>query len=94
MKNLLNQVVTKRCHLVLEEQDVINTLKMINKHHRIVPDMAVGNCGWADDPNKWFIHFTTTRAKWNVIRNELKVVRVFGNIDIPKNTVGIVYTAD
>lgn len=94
MKNLMDLIITKRHHLIVEEQDVVKTLKVINQHHKIVPDMAVGNCGWADDTNKWFIHFTTSRAKWKAIRNELKVVRVFENLDIPKNTIGVVYSTD
>lgn len=94
MKNILDHIITKRYHFVVEEQDVVKTLNTINKHQRIVPDMRVGNCGWADDPNKWFIHFTTSKAKWELIRNDIKLVRVFGNMDIPKNSVGKVYTTD
>lgn len=93
MRNLLDLFVTKRCHLVVEEQDVVKTLRVINQNHRTVPDMAVGNCGW-DDTNKWFIHFTTTKAKWKIIRKELNVVRVFENTDIPANKVGVVYSTD
>ena len=94
MKNLTDYIITKRCHLVLEEQDVIKTLNAINRHYRVVPEIRVGNCGWVDDSNQWFIHFTATKAKWKVIRNELKVVRVFDNGEIPKNSVGKVYTTD
>lgn len=94
MMKLLDSIIRERHHLILEEQDVIKTLRVINEHHKFVPDMAVGNCGWADDTNKWFIHFTTTKAKWYDIRKELKVVRVFGNTDIPKSTIGVVYSED
>lgn len=57
-------------------------------------NMAIGNCGWGDDTKKWFIHFTTTEYKWNLIRNDLKVVRVFKNTDIPKDKIGTVYSTD
>lgn len=94
MKNLLNKILTRRCHLVVEEEDIIRVLKVINKHHRLVPNMAIGNCGWGDDTKKWFIHFKTTEYKWELIRNDLKVVRVFKNTDIPKDKIGTVYSTD
>lgn len=95
MKNYMDCIITNRYHLVLEEKDVTKTLEVINKHHRSVPDMKVGNCGWANgDENKWFIHFTTTKAKWAVIRDELKVQRVFEVKDIPKQTNGKIYSTD
>lgn len=95
MQNLLDKIKTRRCHLVLEEEDVIRVLNVINKHHRIAPNMRVQNCGWADS-NKWFIHFDSTEYKWNRIRFELKVIRVFSNMDIPNDTKGCgnVYTTD
>lgn len=92
--NFMDLIRTKNFSLIVEEKDVTKTLKVINSHHRFVPDMQVGNCGWADDDNKWFIHFTTTMAKWKVIREELKVQRVFENTDIPKQTNGKVYSTD
>lgn len=93
-KKFLDRILTRRCHLIVEEEDMIRALNVINKHHRVAPDMRVGNCGWADDTKKWFIHFTTTEYKWNLIRNDLKVVRVFENTDIPKNCIEKVYTTD
>lgn len=95
MTNIIDLLVTKSYQLVVEEKDVTKTLKVINAHHRFVPDMQVGNCGWAeDDNNKWFIRFTTSKAKWKVIRSELKVHRVFESTDIPKQTNGTVYSMD
>lgn len=94
MKNIMDLFVTKNYSLIVEEKDVTKTLKVINKHHRFVPDMQVGNCDWADDTNKWFIHFTTTKAKWKLVRDELKVHRVFEVTDIPKQTNGNVYSTD
>ena len=83
MQNLLDKIKTRRCHLVLEEEDVIRVLNVINKHHRIAPNMRV-------------IHFDSTEYKWNRIRFELKVIRVFSNMDIPNDTKGCgnVYTTD
>lgn len=93
MKNLMDRIVNKRYHLILEECDLIETLRVINKHHRVVPEMRVGNCGWVDT-NKWFIHFTSTEFKWRLIRDELKVIRVFETCDIPEHMNGVVYSTD
>ena len=86
-------IKTERHHLILDEEDVIRVLQVINDEHRVVPNMRVGNCGWTDT-RKWFIHFDTTRRKWQSIVHKLNVVRVFGNCDIPEHTIGIVYTDD
>ena len=92
---LFDLIKKERHHLIMDEVDVIDALKVINKHHKIVPDMAVGNCGWANgDENKWFIHFITTKIKWDTIRKELNVVRVFTCGDIPEKSVGIIYSDD
>ena len=93
-QRFLDKFITKRHHIIVEETDVLNALKVINKYHKIVPEIAVGNCGWADDTNKWFIHFTTTNSKWDGIRKDLKVVRVFSNLEIPKEKNGTVYSTD
>lgn len=94
MRNFVNHFISKRFHLVVEEEDVTKALQIINKHHLTAPNMSVGNCGWADDRNKWFIHFTTSQAKWDIIRKEMRVKRVFENLDIPKNTIGVIYSTD
>ena len=94
LKTRLDKVIPVRHHLVLDEEDVVKALKVIQQHHRIVPDMAVGNCGWADDLGKWFIHFTTTECKWEEIRKKLNVVRVYGNADIPNYKKGVIYSTD
>lgn len=92
-KTLMSKLVRKYYHLILNEDDVIKVLNVINKHHKIVPDMAVGNCGWKDT-SKWFIHFYTTESKWEEIRKELNVIRVFNYTDIPEESNSNVYTMD
>ena len=94
IRNFIDNFIIERHHIIVEEADVINALYVINSNHVIAPDIKVNNCGWADDTHKWYIHFTTTRLKWMRIRTMLKVIRVFANVEIPKNTVGFVYTTD
>lgn len=72
MTSLLNSFVTKRRHLIVEENDVMTVLKVLNevksnsKIH-ILMSMEVGNCGWTDDPTKWFIHFDATNKQWSSV---------------------------
>ena len=94
MGKLLDRVVTKRFHLVLDECDVIRTITVINRHHRFYPTYSVGNCGWADDRTKWFINFTTTIHKWKKMRHELCITRVFDICDIPEDSKGVIFSTD
>lgn len=92
LKDLTDKIVTERHHLVVDEEDITKVLVIINKHHKYAPELRVGNCGWADDTKKWFIHFTTTREKWEILRKELGVVRVYDYENLPKD--GKVYSND
>ena len=94
LKYFTDGIVIKRHRIIVEEADVIRALYAINRQHTFTPDMRVSNCGWADDANKWAIYFTTTEAKWNAIRCELRIIRVFNDGEIPKNSVGSVYSTD
>lgn len=93
-KNFIDNFVVERHHILVEEADLVRALYVINNHHIFTPDMKAGNCRWVDDPGKCFIHFTTTRAKWAAIRLELHIIRVFSNVEVPRNTVGYVYSTD
>lgn len=94
LDDIMARFTFKRFHLIMEEGDVISVLKNIQHHHKTIPDMAVGNCGWADDPSKWFVHFSTSEFKWNLIRKDLKVVRVYEEKEIPKDKKGVIYSTD
>ena len=72
MKKILNILLMKRHYLIVEENDVTKVLDVINRHHTILrnEDLFVGYCRWADEPTKWFIHFTTN-SKWDIIRKRI-----------------------
>lgn len=93
-RNFIDKFVVERHHIIVEEVDVVRALYVIDSNHIVAPDIKVGNCGWADDPSKWFIHFNTTKSKWMRIRTELRVIRVFTNVEIPRNIVGYAYSTD
>ena len=98
MKNLLNKIIIKRHHLFVNEEDVTRVLALINKHndnlYLINLNEQVGNCGWADKPGMWYIHFSTTNEKWERIRRELKVRRVWKSTGIPAESIGKIYSTD
>jgi hypothetical protein len=92
MKNLLKSMKTRRHHLILDELDVIRVLRVLNKH-KIYRHISIGNCGW-EDTTKWFIHFDATDRLWDILIDELKIVRVWGCIDIPDRVFGVIYSTD
>ena len=93
MANIIDKIVTERHHLILDEAKVVETLKRM-KEQGNVRDIDLGSCGWANDPNKWFIYFTTTREVWYRIRNDLNIIRVWGNAYIPDGDTGKIYSDD
>lgn len=95
LNKFMDKIVTERHHLILEEEDVTRVIGVINNSYKYFrPVTRAGHCNWADDPKKWYVHFTVTREKWNIIRHELNVVRMFTNTEIPINTIGVIYTTD
>ena len=98
MKKLLDKIIYKRHHLIMDETKVMDALKTVqnvcsSKRSLKNIDMAVGNCGWADT-KKWFVHFTCSNRRWEMLRKELNVIRVFELLEIPENTNGNYYTKD
>ena len=94
VRNFMARFVLVRSHLIVDEKDVTRILKVINAHHKNVPNMQIGKCEWADDRNKWFVHYDSNEYAWELIRKELSVCRVYSNTDIPKSAVGAVFSTD
>lgn len=92
MANLLHGLVTKRRHLVMEEENVMKVIKVLN-NHKLYREISIGNCGW-EDTSKWFIHFDASRKQWNSIVTELNVIRVWKYCNIPEDITGMVYSND
>ncbi len=97
--NILNKIIYKRHELILNEENVIEALRVIqNTCNSILSkmncSMMVGNCGWADDREKWFIHFTCSDEEWDALIVNLNVTRVFKIVDVPVLTNGNIYTTD
>ena len=97
MKRIIDKLTIKRRNLIFDEADMVKVLNTINQHDSIWNLLnrciSIGNCGWADR-TKWFVHFDASNRTWNLIRSELKVVRVWDNASIPESSIGKIYSTD
>lgn len=65
----------KRRYFVVEEKNMVEAMRMIQSalstgYHK--EGMNVGNCGWAEEANKWFIHVNLTNNQWQSLLGECK----------------------
>ena len=75
---------------ILEEEHVVNVLKVINKHRKLY-GYRIGNCGWSDMPTKWFIMFDVTDKTYGKIVRDLRRIGDF-NLEVsPSGVVNISY---
>ena len=63
----------KRRYLIVEEKDVTTVLSVINHHQGLFSnhDKNTGNCGWANEPTKWYVKFFASDRQWGKIAGEL-----------------------
>lgn len=73
MSILKDKIMPIRRYLILEESNVLETLRVIGTQNSIFirMNLIVNNCGWADEPTKWFIHFDASNDQWRCIVDEL-----------------------
>lgn len=90
-EKLFDRFTVKCRHIVMNKEDVMNTLEFINSIG--LYDVGIGNCGW-DDERKWFIHFDASNAKWTAVRDGLNVNRIWNWNDIPEKAIGKIYSTD
>lgn len=58
-------------HFIVDEGDVMIVLKAVSNYQQWF-DGSTGNCGWADEPNKWFVTFRATDKQYKDIIKKLK----------------------
>ena len=54
----------------MKEKDVTEIISVINKSTSIYK-FSMGNCGWADDKDMWFVHFEASKKEYRNIMIEL-----------------------
>ena len=64
----------KTRQFIVDEGDVMIVLKAVSNCQDWF-DGRTGNCGWADEPNKWFVTFRATDKQYV---NIIKKLREFG----------------
>ena len=71
--NLIDKFISRRHYLVVDRQDAITVLEVVNSFNKwyINSKLRIGNCKWAEQPNKWFIHFDSSDEQWMSIIEEL-----------------------
>ena len=70
----------KRRHLIVNQEDIITILEVLDGIKRNtrgifgIPlyEMEIGNCGWANEPEKWYMFFTISNKKWRIFIMELE----------------------
>ena len=74
IKNVSNKFVPKRHYLIVDEGNVLEVLRKIDEQivWYVNQNLSIDNCGWADDPKKWFIHFNASENQWMLIIDELE----------------------
>lgn len=90
MKNLLNNLVIRRRHLIVSEEDLTNVLRMLNAYHTPYYNLVVGEC--KTKSHMWYIQFNVPDTTWASIEYELRsrdfkkiLVRKKGYCRIKKN---------
>lgn len=83
----------KRRYLIVEEADVTTVLTVINRHQGIFSNnnKLTGNCGWKNEPTKWYVRFYASDKQWGKIAGELSTL---GNITVkvtPSGTTELYY---
>lgn len=63
----------KKRYLIVEENDVTAVLSAINHNQGFFSNenKLVENCGWADEPTKWFIRFYASKREWSRMTKDL-----------------------
>ena len=71
----------KRRYLIVEEADVTTVLSVIDRHQSLFGnnDKLTGNCGWKNEPTKWYVRFYASDKQWGKIAGELSSL---GNITV------------
>ena len=85
--NLLSKLTVNRHYLILDESDVIETLKIINAHKVFYANqkLKVGINKKSLNDKEWFIHFNSTDDKWMHVVADLNknfdiIVKNGGNV--------------
>ena len=75
IKEIFDRFTVKERHFIVEEKNMIEVMKMVQSaksNGYYTGAMEVGNCGWAKEPNAWFIHTNLTKLQWGALLQDCK----------------------
>ena len=72
---MLNWLMKQR-ELLVEKQDVMRVVEVINNHLGYL-NGSLGNCGWANKPDTWFISIYASQKQFAEIVVDLKKIGQF-----------------
>ena len=80
--------------IIVEDTDVTTVLAAINRHQGFFSNAnkRVGECGWADEPTKWYIHFYASSREWGKIAKDLSELGEIRVKVAPGGTTDLYYT--
>lgn len=82
--NMLNFLRNSRS-FIMNDEDVTTVLTVIDKHLK-VPNGVVSTCGWAKQPEKWFITFKCSGKEYSKLIKDLISI---GTIEISVRPGGL-----
>lgn len=68
--------IKKRREFIVEEKDVTTIISIVGREANCF-GYGIGNCGWADYPNRWFVSFYATDHKYGKIMKSLTEIGKF-----------------
>lgn len=81
-----------RRHLLVDEKNMSNVLVVLNKHK--IRCVSIGNCGWADFTDRWFIFFTASDKNYSSVMKDLTKIGTI-NIDVrPGGQIDLYFTKE
>ena len=76
MMKIFDKFVFQRRYFVVMESEMIEVVKMVQlalmDGYCRDSSMSIGNCGWANEPDAWFIHVTLSKHQWRTLLRECK----------------------
>ena len=78
----------KKRKFIVEEKDIATILSVVNREARVT-HYRIGNCGWANNPNKWFVSFYTTDKRYGKVMKFLTKDGNFTAQTIPDGQVDL-----
>lgn len=87
---MFNMYVKRRREFIVEEKDVTTVMAVINENRKFY-DTRLGNCGWEEEPSKWFIMVDLNDKQYGEVIRKLNEMGTF-KLDVrPRGQVDLCF---